>query len=83
MTSPSPWRDARVATLIVARETALVHPLDRFVPPEPFRSRAFSDSLRSLTCEEIAESTVLIPRATAATKRGVAIGVFSMDHGFT
>jgi hypothetical protein len=42
----------------VARETALVHTLGRFMPPELFRSTPFSDSSRRLNCEEIAESTV-------------------------
>jgi hypothetical protein len=41
----------------VARETALVHTLGRFMPPELFRSTPFSDSSRRLNCEEIAEST--------------------------
>jgi hypothetical protein len=59
MTSPSPWRDEWVDTLIVARETALVHTLGRFMPPELFRSTPFSDSSRRLNCEEIAESTEL------------------------
>jgi hypothetical protein len=43
----------------VARETALVHTLGRFMPPELFRSTPFSDSSRRLNCEEIAESTGL------------------------
>jgi len=55
----SPWRDEWVDTLIVARETALVHTLGRFMPPELFRSTPFSDSSRRLNCEEIAESTDL------------------------
>jgi hypothetical protein len=46
----------------VARETALVHTLGRFMPPELFRSTPFSDSSRRLNCEEIAESTVPKPR---------------------
>ena len=41
----------------MARETALVHTLGRFRPPELFRSTPFSDSSRRLNCEEIAEST--------------------------
>ena len=41
----------------MARETALVHTLGRFMPPELFRSTPFSGSSRRLNCEEIAEST--------------------------
>jgi hypothetical protein len=47
----------------VARETALVHTLGRFMPPELFRSTPFSDSSRRLNCEEIAESTGKVVRA--------------------
>jgi hypothetical protein len=50
----------------VARETALVHTLGRFMPPELFRSTPFSDSSRRLNCEEIAESTVLMIRLEGA-----------------